>query len=100
MTKLLAVLFLGVSMLHAQDSSLLRAEKVTESEKKQLASAQEKIAKANGELLALQIAIAKAHDMKAESWMEWSTWYEFDGDFILFRHSNHMEGMRGNLLIR
>ena len=71
--------------------TLISAEKLTSVEQKELFEAQQKIAQANAELSQVQTKIAAAHKMTEQSYMEWSTWYEFDGDYILYRGRSWMQ---------
>lgn len=79
---------LGV-MAFGQAGTLQRAEKLTETEKKALSDAQEKVASAQQELQHTRAIIAVAHGMGESHWMEYSSWYEFDGDFILQRYLSY-----------
>jgi outer membrane lipoprotein-sorting protein len=89
--KALALTLLALACagcLNAQ--TLQRAEKLTDAEKVQRAEARQKVANAQAELETVEAKIAGAHGMGKESWMEWSRWYEFDGEFILQRSSSMM----------
>jgi len=72
-----------VSILNYNPGDLVRAEKLTDTEKADLKTAREEIQKAERELSSIRYNIAKAHDMSEQNWMEWRSWYEFNGDFIL-----------------
>jgi hypothetical protein len=74
-----------------QNGTLQRAEKMTEAEKSQLAEAQQKVAEAQIALQKVQAQIATQHAMVESHWMgmEYSTWYEFDGDWILQRFQSY-----------
>jgi len=72
-----------VSILNYNPGDLVRAEKLTDTEKADLKTAREEIQKAERELSSIKYNIAKAHDMSEQNWMEWRSWYEFNGDFIL-----------------
>lgn len=71
--------------LASQQGSLKRVEILTSDEKVELQRAADVVTKAQAELGAAQAKVAAAHKMSRESYMEWSSWYEFDGDFILQR---------------
>lgn len=70
--------------------TLVRADRLTADEIKSLADAQAEIDKATTNLRQVQASVALSHKMTGQSWMEWSTWYVFDGDFILQRHQSSM----------
>jgi len=72
-----------VSILNYNPGDLVRAEKLTDTEKADLKTAREEVQKAERELSSIRYNIAKAHDMSEQNWMEWRSWYEFNGDFIL-----------------
>ena len=72
------------------EGTLKRVETLTDSEKKELADAIAAVNKANQALLDTRYRIAGRHKMSQQSYMEWSSWYEFDGDFILQRFQSNM----------
>jgi hypothetical protein len=76
--------------LSGHSQTLRRVEALTSEEKAELAAAEAEVDKANLGLLATQAKIAAAHKMTHESYMEWSSWYDFDGDFILQRFQSNM----------
>lgn len=87
------ILILFVSLAcaaFAQEGTLRAAEKLTVAEQAQICAATSKVMTAQQELANVKSSIAAAHKMSAESWMEWSSWYEFDGEYILSRFKNHM----------
>jgi exonuclease VII small subunit len=119
MSKILVVLFLccaafpqsvtlltsapvedGVLHLTPSFGSLQRAEQLTTEEKNQLTAAQAKVDSAVSELENTKRKVADAHHMKSEEYMEWRTWYEFDGDFVLFRFRSNFEGLRISPAVR
>jgi hypothetical protein len=79
----------NVTLSTQQAGTLQRAEKMTDQEKSSLQAARNKVAEAQAQLAQVEGIIASAHSMNAQSWMEYSTWYEFDGDFILYRYQNY-----------
>lgn len=79
----------AITFQSPQQGSLKRVEQITPEEKVELQKARDAIAKANSEYEAAKAKVAGAHKMTQESYMEWSSWYEFDGDFILQRFSSH-----------
>lgn len=87
----MAVLLMEASMLGqqftlpAQQGTLRRAEAITPEEKAELQKAQDAITKAQADFETAKAKVAAAHKMTTESYMEWRSWYEFDGDFILQR---------------
>lgn len=92
-TKRLAILAILLSAVFASaqevhlvaHGNLSAVERLTDSEQKELADARAKVEAAQTELETVQARIAGAHKFGKESYMEWSRWYEFDGDFILQR---------------
>ena len=71
-------------------SELSRVEKLTLKEKAIIVNAEKNIQEIVKLLDEIKKEIAIAHKMKAESWMEWQTWVEFDGDFILLYYKSNM----------
>ncbi len=65
--------------------TLLRVEKLTDIEKENLLAVEEELAKVTKKAAILKATIGDAHNMNTENWLEWRSWVEFDGDFILFR---------------
>lgn len=76
--------------ISGRGTTLQRVEALSADEKAELVKAEVAVAKASADLEAVKAKIAVAHKMGRESWMEWSSWYEFDGDFILFRFLSNM----------
>lgn len=74
-------------------AKMVGAEKLTPTEIKRLAELRQQVALAQAKVTAAEKEIAKAHGMVEAHWMEWETLYEFDGDFVVQRHINHMEGI-------
>ena len=70
--------------------TMTRADKLTADELADIAKSRAAVDKAQADLLATQSKIAASHKMLKESWMEWSAWYEFDGEFIVQRGQSHM----------
>ena len=74
--------------------TLKNVERITPEEKDDLQKAAAAVAKAQSDFEAAQARVAAAHKMTHESYMEWSSWYEFDGDYILQRfisyQTNHV----------
>lgn len=68
-----------------QQGTLQRVETITPEEKTELQKAADAVTKAQADFDAAKARVAAAHKMTRESYMEWSSWYEFDGDFILQR---------------
>ncbi len=87
---LIVLLGLFASPLYATD--LQRVEQLTESERQELKAAKKAIDAANLAYKNVVDNIAKNHNMKSETWMEWRTWYEINGDFILLYGQSHMRG--------
>jgi hypothetical protein len=77
---------------------LRKVEKLTEIEILQLKGAREVAREANDKLRELQDRIARDHKMNSVYYMEWSSWYEINGDFILLYYTNHMGG--SNFILR
>ena len=71
-------------------TDLKRVEKLTETEKAILQERIEDVRSAQRALDAVKTIIAKSHKMTPESWMEWRSWTEIDGDYILFFRKGHM----------
>ncbi|OFY39601.1 MAG: hypothetical protein A2Z69_00200 [Bacteroidetes bacterium RBG_13_44_24] len=65
-------------------------EKLTDQEKQELSEASKKLHEARENLEAIQDKIAKSHKMSNESWMEWGSWYEINGDYILSYYQSFM----------
>lgn len=78
-------------------STLNRVEMLTPDEKAQLQSAQLKVVEAEKELERVKSTVAGNHKMTQESYMEWSSWYEFNGDFILQHHRSMMQTFVGQM---
>src|SRR3990167_8333145 len=71
--------------------SLARVEKLSSEELNKYRIIQQKVAEAQKELKSIEDAIAKSHNMSSESYMEWSTYYRIDGEYILLLYSSmHM----------
>jgi len=71
-----------------QHGTLRRAELLTPQEKAELLKVQDAVLKAEEAQRQTKAKIAAAHKMSQESYMEWASWYEFDGDFILSRYES------------
>lgn len=63
---------------------LVRVDKLSDKEKQELSVVRKKVIDAQKELEEIQHKIAKSHDMSKQDWMEWRSWYEIDGDYILY----------------
>ena len=63
---------------------LVKVESLTESEVKQLTDAYAAVAEANKKLKQVQASIAQSHNMIEQHWMEGSSWYDFNGGWILY----------------
>lgn len=72
--------------------TLSRAEKLTDIEIKALDVADKAVKEVQKEADKLKVKIAEAHGMKPQSYMEWRSWVEFDGDYILLHCQSHMTG--------
>ena len=81
---------LTTSALAQNSGTMIAAEKLTDQEKKMLSEAYAKVSDAAVNLRVTKEKIAAQHSMKEEHWMEWSSWYEFDGDYIVKRYQSHM----------
>ncbi len=90
---LILVLLVGAITIggNTMAETLTRAEKMTDSEIAEIRAARSAVKKAEGELESVKQKISLAHQMKAESWMEWSTHVQFDGDYVLFYHTSMMD---------
>lgn len=88
---ILCVIFIFFAQGGVMAGTLSRAEKMSDAEKVELATAEKKVVEAQKEVESVKRRIAEAHNMKGESWMEWRSWIEFDGDYILYRFKSHME---------
>lgn len=84
----LAVILLLASSLFAAE--LKRVEKLTEDEKTTLFVASKQVVEAQRNLSKVQNDIAKTHNMLGESYTEWRTNYDINGEFILFYYINFM----------
>jgi hypothetical protein len=73
--------------LPVQQGTLKRVEQISADEKAELQKAADAVTKAQADFEAAKSKVATAHKMTRENYMEWSSWYEFDGDFILQRFS-------------
>jgi hypothetical protein len=77
------------SLVNAE--TLVRAEKMTDAELLELRSAYSFVEKAQMKALAIEQKIIRAHEMKEEDWMEWSSKVRFDGEYILLYRTSWME---------
>lgn len=68
--------------------TLARVDPLTDSQIHALFEAQNAVFKAQLHLQNVQARIASEHKMTEQNWMEWRSWYEFDGKFILLRVQN------------
>jgi hypothetical protein len=82
---------LGMKGGDAMAGELRAVEKLTELEILQLKGAREVAREADSKLQKVQDEIAKNHKMRGADWMEWHSWYEINGDFILYYYQSHME---------
>lgn len=79
--------FSGSYELMSMDTGTLkRAEKMTEVEIARLRDARAMVTIATDNVNRVERDIAKAHGMERGRWMEWESWWEIDGDFILSRY--------------
>ena len=92
MKRLIIVLLISTISGGSMAGTLQRVERLTPEERVEMITAVKDVGDAQKRLDALKQKIAAAHGMAGESWMEWRSWYEFDGDFILYRYQSHMEG--------
>jgi len=91
---LVLTLFIGSLGLKGGDAlaaELRAVEKLTEIEILQLKEAKDAAREANRKLQEVQDRIAIDHKMKGESWMEWSSWYEINGEFIFYYYRSNMQ---------
>jgi hypothetical protein len=89
----LAIPFMSYSQnitLSVPSNTLQRVETLTAKEQTDLSSAKAKVAEAQQFLKQTENAIAAAHKMGSQNYMEWSGWYEIDGQFILYRYQSNM----------
>lgn len=91
--QLIVILILCASSF-GQLGRMVAAEKLTGDEKKELAAAALKVKQANDELAETQAKIAGNHKFGKEGYMEWSRWYEFDGDFIIQRVYSYQDDLK------
>jgi hypothetical protein len=75
--------------------TLEKVEPLTHEEKNLLYAARQGVTEAKTELRKLEERIARDHKMKEESWMEWRSWFEIDGDYILLRAELLMDRVEG-----
>jgi len=87
---LMAMVLGGICM--AQQGSMMAVEKLTPEQHRKLTEAGAALTEAQAKYAEVQKQIAAEHGFKKESYMEWRTWYEFDGDFIIKRYQNNMAG--------
>lgn len=88
---ILCIILILFSWGFAMANDLKRVEKLTETEKAILQERIEDVRSAQRALDAVETTIAKSHNMISEEWMEWRSWVEFNGDYILFFRKSHME---------
>lgn len=88
----IAALYLAqITLLQTPISGTMqKVEKMSPEEIKTLSSARRAEEEAHFKVEALQKKIAASHGMATQSWMEWQTWVEFDGDFIVYRYRSSM----------
>ena len=70
--------------------TLVKVEELTETEMTELAKAEKNVEVALKKLKTVKTKISAAHEMEGESWMEWRSYVEFDGVYILLRHQSFM----------
>jgi hypothetical protein len=89
MRTVLLLLCLSVTAV-GQDAKLVAVEKLTDTQKTELAAAQKKVDEAQAELNTVKAKIAAQHNFGQESYMEWSRWYVIQDDFILQYGQHHI----------
>ena len=75
--------------------TLVKVEPLTEKEIADVRIARQGVIEARAKLAETELRIAKAHGMEKEEWMESKSWFEIDGDFILYRHQSLMQLLEG-----
>jgi len=68
--------------------ALIKVEELTKTEMTELAKAEKNVEVALKQLETVKTKISAAHEMEGESWMEWRSYVEFDGVYILLRHQS------------
>lgn len=68
--------------------ALIKVEELTKTEMTELAKAEKNVEVALKQLETVKTKISAAHEMEGESWMEWKSWVEFDGIYILLKHQS------------
>ncbi len=93
MKKITVILLLAIIFLAGVcwGEELKAVEKLNEIEILQLKGAKDSVKQAQTKLKKLEDQIAKDHKMRGETYMEWSSWYEIKGEFILFYYQSNME---------
>ena len=89
---LLSVFILPISGV-TMAGTLSHVEKLTDTEKKELSSAESKVSDALKNVEDVKAKIAAAHNMHGQEYMEWRSWVEFDGDYILYRYQSYMSNI-------
>ena len=84
------VLLLSLAAQGQVAGTLVRVEPLTKDQETRLVTAQQAVLDAQQKLVNVQATIAAEHKMNEQNWMEWRSWYEFDGKFILQRYEGSM----------
>jgi len=84
------LIWVGI-VIKASAVELKSVEKLTELEKLELVQAKNKFYEAQNNLEKVKNDIAKSHKMLGESYMEWRSWYEINGDYILYYYQSFMD---------
>ena len=74
----------NLSLSAQQRPVLTKVDTLTQDEKTQLQAAQKAVDVAIQNFKNTQAMVAAIHGMTKQSWMEYSTWYEYNGDYILY----------------
>lgn len=87
--SLLFVLVFSLSCLGQSSTiaTLTKVERITKEESNKLSVAYARVQGEQNALKQLKEQIAEDHGFSQERYMEWSSWYEFNGDYILGYHS-------------
>lgn len=88
---ILSIILILFSWEYAMAGDLKRVEQLTETEKAILSERIEDVRSAQRALDAVKTTIARSHKMISEDYMEWSSWVEFNGNYIMFFYKCHME---------
>lgn len=90
MKTLIIVAALTAMMVMASTSILIKAERMTVNEIKTIRACETKVTEAQADFDAVKLAIARAHGIAPERWLEWATTFNIDGDYILETHHDFM----------